>query len=162
MGVGAPGFPRQIQAVVLWLPISAPHGLAYGAITLYVRGFPVHFGYHGLGPSSIGSLNPTSLCGFPQRFGLSSSPFGRPYSGNTYWFLFLPLLRCFRSGGSPPVLPSHLGFPDANRVLPCSRNSHSGIPGSTAACASPRHIAACRALRRRPSRAIHQAVSCHA
>ena len=44
--------------------------------------------------------NTTSPAGFPARFGLDSSPFARRYSGNPGWFLFLPLLRCFRSGGS--------------------------------------------------------------
>ena len=38
---------------------------------------------------------------------------------------------------------------------------HSGIPGSTPACGYPGHIAACRALPRRPSRAIHRAASWH-
>ena len=33
--------------------------------------------------------------------GLASSAFARHYSQNLVWFLFLPLLRCFSSGGSP-------------------------------------------------------------
>ena len=33
-------------------------------------------------------------------FGLGCAPFARRYSGHPIWFLFLPLLRCFRSGGS--------------------------------------------------------------
>ena len=33
--------------------------------------------------------------------GLASSAFARHYSRNLVWFLFLPLLRCFSSGGSP-------------------------------------------------------------
>ena len=40
----------------------------------------------------------------PERistFGLASSTFARHYSRNLVWFLFLPLLRCFSSGGSP-------------------------------------------------------------
>ena len=32
--------------------------------------------------------------------GLASSAFARHYSRNLVWFLFLPLLRCFSSGGS--------------------------------------------------------------
>ena len=44
--------------------------------------------------------NTTSPTGFPVGFGLNSSLFARCYLGNTYWFLFLPLLRCFHSGGS--------------------------------------------------------------
>ena len=55
-------------------------------------------------------------------------------------FLFLRLLRCFTSPGSPRLkrvtglLPA--GFP------------HSGISGSMAACASPKLFAACHALLR--------------
>ena len=78
------------------------------------------------------------------------SPFGRPYSGNPGWFLFLPLLRCFSSGGSRPRSGRRGGR---------GRRSHSAIPGSKAACASPGLIAACHDLRRRPSRAIRQAGS---
>ena len=42
---------------------------------------------------------------FARKFGLGSPPFGRPYSGDPNWFLLLPLLRCFRWGGSHSVLP---------------------------------------------------------
>ena len=41
---------------------------------------------------------------YPERiapFGLAFSPFARHYSGNLGWFLFLVLLRCFSSDGSP-------------------------------------------------------------
>ena len=37
-------------------------------------------------------------------YGLASFPFARHYSGNLGWFLFLALLRCFSSGGSPPYV----------------------------------------------------------
>ena len=36
-------------------------------------------------------------------FGLGSFPFARRYSGNRFFFLFLSLLRCFSSGGSPHI-----------------------------------------------------------
>ena len=36
-------------------------------------------------------------------FGLASSAFARHYSRNLGWCLFLALLRCFSSGGSPPM-----------------------------------------------------------
>lgn len=36
-------------------------------------------------------------------FGLSCAAFGRPYSRHRFCFLFLPLLRCFSSGGSPSL-----------------------------------------------------------
>lgn len=126
------------------------------------RGFPAHFGYHGLGPSSIGSLNPTSLCGFPAEIWFELFPFRSPLLREYLLVSLPPPTKMFPFGGFPSGTPQSPGFPGCYRVLPCSGNSHSGIPGSTAACASPRHIAACRALRRRPSRAIHQAASCHA
>ena len=36
-------------------------------------------------------------------YGLGYSPFARRYSGNHFCFLFLRLLRCFSSPGSPPT-----------------------------------------------------------
>ena len=42
--------------------------------------------------------------------GLASSAFARHYSRNLGWFLFLSLLRCFSSGGSPhaPMYSVHV------------------------------------------------------
>ena len=78
-------------------------------------------------PFSVTGLSP-SLAGFPktvplissslmQSFtpgcthpGLGSSPFARRYSGNRCFFLFLRVLRCFSSPGSPPcVMDSRMG-----------------------------------------------------
>ena len=68
---------------------------------------------------SLTGLSP-SLAGFPKaillaacmtsavrtpnctQFGLGSSHFARRYFGNRCFFLFLRLLRCFSSPGSPP------------------------------------------------------------
>ncbi len=75
------------------------------------------------------------------RFGLPCAAFGRPYSRHRCCFLFLGVLRCFSSPGSRPS------------------RANSGIPGSKAACAYPGLIAACHALRRPPSPAIHQTAS---
>ena len=47
--------------------------------------------------------------------GLGFSHFARHYSGNHYCFLFLSLLRCFSSRGSPPLLGS---VPSAHWVAP--------------------------------------------
>ncbi len=81
------------------------------------------------GPTTPEDLRPS---------GLGSSPFARHYSGNTYWYLFLRVLRWFTSPGSPPKwLRTFV------RGLP-----HSGILGSQLACSSPRLIAACHALHR--------------
>ena len=43
--------------------------------------------------------NPVSI----STCGLASSAFARRYSRNLFWFLFLSLLRCFSSGGSPDI-----------------------------------------------------------
>ena len=43
---------------------------------------------------------------YPERIaplGLASSAFARHYLRNLGWFLFLALLRCFSSGGSPHI-----------------------------------------------------------
>ena len=75
--------------------------------------------------------------------GLGSSPFARRYSGNRYCFLFLQVLRCFSSPGSPLAISEATGFTPA-------RFPHSGTPGSMPACSSPRIFAACHALLRPP------------
>ena len=63
--------------------------------------------------------------------------------GITFCFLFLWVLRCFSSPGSPP--PYRRMAVRQTAGLP-----HSGIRGSTVACTSPRLFAACRALHRLP------------
>ena len=45
------------------------------------------------------SPNPVNI----STYGLASSAFARHYLRNLVWFLFLALLRCFSSGGSPPT-----------------------------------------------------------
>ena len=74
-------------------------------------------------------------------YGLGCSPFARRYSGNHYCFLFLRVLRCFSSPGSPPLFREDTpqmrgGFP------------HSEICGSQAASASPQLIAGSHVLHR--------------
>lgn len=49
------------------------------------------------------SCNTTSPLYRYRGFGLSCAAFGRPYSRHRFCFLFLPLLRCFSSGGSPSL-----------------------------------------------------------
>ena len=78
------------------------------------------------------------------RPGLGSAPFARHYWGYHCCFLFLRLLRCFSSPGSPPHNTARMtGHHPAG--LP-----HSDTPGSKAACASPGIFAACRVLHRLP------------
>ena len=75
------------------------------------------------------------------RPGLGSCAFARHYLRNHYYFLFLRVLRCFSSPGSPTasmrcdgIAPA--GFP------------HSDIRGSRGICPSPRLFAACHVLLR--------------
>ena len=95
---------------------------AYGAFTLYGRssqdrsaGFPR-----------------SCFCGsLPRRAphaGLGSFPFARRYSGNRCFFLFLRLLRCFSSPGSPPctIMPLPALF-----MHGCMRVPHAGFPIQT-------------------------------
>ncbi len=163
MGVGDSQLPTAEPSRGTLLRGAGPPGLAYGAVTLYGGAFQPTSATRsrpaGARGPSRGAVTPHPSAVIPRRIGLGSPPFGRPYSGDRCCFLFLPLLRCFRSGGSHSVLPGKPGFPSATGSFARGRRPHSGIPGSTAACAYPGHIAACRALRRRPSRAIHRAAS---
>ena len=112
-----PSFPRQNQAVVLRDPDPCLGALRLRGYHPLRRGIPAHFGF---GPrGAVGPYNPTSPVGFPTGFGLGSPPFGRPYSGDPCWFLFLPLLRCFRWGGSHSVLP-YAGFPSVAGYSPAT------------------------------------------
>ena len=73
------------------------------------------------------------------RFGLA--PFRSPLLGGSLLFSFPPATWMFRFAG----------FASALRRMPCLKHGgfpHSGIRGSLAARASPRHFAACRALHR--------------
>ena len=75
--------------------------------------------------------------------GLGYSPFARHYLGNHVCFLFLPVLRCFSSRGSPPDTVGMTGLQPAG--LP-----HSDIPESKVACTSSGLFAACHVFLRLP------------
>ncbi len=64
-----------------------------------------------------GALQPR--CG-RNHTGLGCSPFARHYLGNRYCFLFLRVLRCFTSPGSPPapMFSAQDDRPSACRVAP--------------------------------------------
>ncbi len=75
------------------------------------------------------------------RPGLGSCAFARHYLRNHCYFLFLRVLRCFSSPGSPTAIRrcdgiTSIGFP------------HSDIRGSRGICPSPRLFAACHVLLR--------------
>ena len=59
--------------------------------------FQSRFGYLSLAFSAVHT--PQMLC----TRGLGSSDFARHYSRNRSYFLFLRVLRCFSSPGSPPI-----------------------------------------------------------
>ena len=73
--------------------------------------------------------------------GLGSCAFARHYLRNHFCFLFLRVLRCFSSPGSPTSIRWCAGV--AAGGLP-----HSDIRGSRSICLSPRLFAACHVLLR--------------
>ena len=82
-------------------PYSGYHYLlsacVYGAITRFDPTFqmvPLHINSNRVVLQPQNCLN---------NSGLGSSHFDRHYSGNHYCFLFLRLMRCFSSPGSPPA-----------------------------------------------------------
>ena len=81
----------------------------------------------------------------PQRrrndIGLGYSPFDRHYLGNHYCFIFLRVLRCFSSPGSPPDKSGSPAF--SKRGCPIR------IPADVMdICSSPQLFAACHVLLR--------------
>jgi hypothetical protein len=73
--------------------------------------------------------------------GLGYSPFDRHYLGNHYCFLFLRVLRCFSSPGSPPDCSGYHAF----NVMGCPIRKPADIMDI---CSSPQLIAACHVLLR--------------
>jgi hypothetical protein len=97
--------PRPTQGTA-----QAGKSYAYRAVTLYGPAFQA-------GSASI-CLLPMAALQPPasrNRQGLGSSRSARHYSGNHYCFLFLRVLRCFSSPGSPP---DHSGSPIARGGCP--------------------------------------------
>ena len=94
------------------------------------------------------SLCNTVLCPNPESIttlGLASSVFARHYLRNLCWFLFLALLRCFSSGGSPHI-PMYSVYDDQTFLwLDCSIRKSTDI---TLTYSSPRLIAVCHVLLR--------------
>ncbi len=80
----SPRFTRQSQGTLLRKSVQSLSAHTYGAITLYGGAF------------QNTSASPRRERPIPYT---TFAP-ARRYSGNPNWFLFLPLLRCFSSGGS--------------------------------------------------------------
>ena len=109
---------------------------AYGAFTLSGR------------PSQTFRLSLSVTCAVrtPQctHHGLGSSGFARRYSRNRCFFLFLRLLRCFSSPGSPHnAMDSRYDHMIAHMRFP-----YSDISGSWLICSSPELFAAYHVFRR--------------
>jgi hypothetical protein len=121
-------FPHPNQGTVVWDSSSTHSGLRLRGYHPLWQVISDHFSL-----TSEEAAGPLTLH-LPQ-VSLRDSVWTVPASlaatkGIPCWFLFLPLLRCFRSGGSRSVKEHWL-----RRV---SEKSHSGILGSKAACAYPR------------------------
>ena len=94
MGGGPPDFPQGSTClVVLWIPPGPLRFRLRGSHPLWPA-FPKPFPYRS--GSFLRSITPART-----RAGLGSFPFARRYSGNRCFFLFLRVLRCFSSPGSP-------------------------------------------------------------
>ena len=95
LGGGPPAFPQGSTCLaVLWILLAS--------IRFRIRGF------HSLWPAFPKPLSYPLSCPLQsephrQACGLGSFPFARRYLGNRFFFLFLALLRCFSSGGSPCI-----------------------------------------------------------
>ena len=94
MGGGPPAFLQGFSCLaVLRIPPAALAFRVRGFHPLWPA-FPKQFCYDHTIPSAVHTHRCTHLC-------LGSFPFARRYSGNRVFFLFLRLLRCFSSPGSP-------------------------------------------------------------
>ena len=97
LGGGPPDFPQGFSClVVLWIPLAGFRFPLRGFHPLWLD-LPVHSGNDA--PHLLRSITPD--CSQP---GLGSFHFARRYFGNRCFFLFLRVLRCFSSPGSPPYV----------------------------------------------------------
>ncbi len=121
--------------------VSAPRGLAYGAITLYGGAFQPTSATAGRAcprrPSRQPHISPRLSRGdLVWAVPLSVAP----TQGIPCWFLFLPLLRCFRSGGSRPVLPGRTPVSRTPRGVAPRQEFPFGNPGFNGCLRLPRAI----------------------
>ena len=104
-------FPHPCQGTVFWDSSSAPSGLLLRGFHPLWQAFSGHFGLAGeeeAGPVTLHLPLVSrwdSVWTFP--FSLAAT------EGIPFWFLFLPLLRCFNSGGSH----SYVGAPRFRRTM---------------------------------------------
>ena len=150
MGGGPPSFPQGSTCPVV----------------LRCRQAPLDLSPTGLSPPAVGRSRPlrldppVALSAILQppsplkTTGLGSFPFARRYLGNrrllaeTFFFLFLQVLRCF---SSPRSLLLPYVFRQGYRPITTGGFPHSDTPGSMLAYSSPRHFAVGRVLHRLPA-----------
>ena len=112
LGGGPPVFPQGSTCLaVLWILLASVEFRVRGFHSLW-QAFPKPFCY----PSSCLMQSEPHR----QACGLGSSGFARRYFRNRCFFLFLALLRCFSSGGSPCITMYSLcsGGGSLRRVAP--------------------------------------------
>ena len=141
-------FPHPNQGTVVWDSSSALSGLYLRGCHPLWRAFSGHFSF-----TSEEEAGPLTL--HLPRFSAWDSVWTFPVSlaatrGIPFWFLFLPLLRCFRSGGPR----SCEGAPRFRRIV--VRSPIQVSPVLRLHAPTRGGIAACRALLRLSSRAILQ------
>ena len=112
---GPAGFTRGSTCpALLRCTARTTRGFAYGSLTLCGRTFQnVPLAPHV--PFGAATYNPVRAK--RNAHGLGSAPFARRYWGYHVCFLFLPVLRCFSSRGSPPYSYTDDG-PTGRRVAP--------------------------------------------
>ena len=143
-----PSFPHPYRGAVLRNSSPDPVALGLGGFHPLRQAVPGHFDFSY--EEAAGSYNTTFPKGFPSGFSLDCSHFARRYFWESRLISLPPPTWMLPFGGFPLPYGSSPGIIRGGK-------SHSGISGSKTACVYPELIAACHALRQRPSRAIRQA-----
>jgi hypothetical protein len=141
-------FPHPNQGMVLRDSSSAPSGFLLRGFHPLWQAFSGHFSFTSeeeAGPLTL-HLSQVSLRDSVWTFPISLAA----TKGIPFWFLFLPLLRCFSSGGSR----SHVGASRFRRTAMGSPIQESPVPRLHALTRGT--FAACRALLQHSSQAILQ------
>ena len=126
-----------------------PQPFTYGTITHYGAPFQNASTRPGYRPQTVGPTTPTPT----RSAGLGSSQFVRHYYGNRFFFLFLWVLRCFSSPGSPrKPMNSALRYQRITLVGSPIRTP----PDQSLLTNSPRLIAGSHVLHRFDCQGIHR------